>query len=94
MAAYPNRHLSGYSIPMNSGSLLANISDSILTPATILWMVAALIASTLVFGAINRRRGRLTDSLKDYVDHNQMTHEVGTGGGQKKTQIPNKPNPE
>ena len=94
MAAYPNRHHSGYSIPMNSGSLLANFSDSILTPATILWMVAAFVATTLIFGAINRRRGRLTDSLKDYVDHNQMTQESATGGGQKKTQIPNKPDPE
>jgi preprotein translocase subunit SecG len=79
---------------MNSGSLLANISASILTPATILWMVAAFVATTLVFGAINRRRGRLTDSLTDYVDHNQMKHDSATGSGQKKTQIPNKPNPE
>ena len=59
-----------------SGSMLANISESIFTPATILWFIAALIAATLLFGAINRRRGRLTDSLKEYVDQNKTNEKV------------------
>ncbi len=53
--------------------MLANINESIFTPATILWFIAALVAATLVFGAINRRRGRLTESLKEYVDENKRT---------------------
>jgi hypothetical protein len=55
--------------------ILADIPDSILTPSLILWALAALIAASLLFGAINRRRGKLTDALRDYVDRNQMKPE-------------------
>ncbi len=74
---------------MISGFTLADISGSILTPANILWLVAALIAAIFVFGSINRRRQRLTDTLRQYVDENKF---AGDGTASKSKAKPNTKN--
>ncbi len=61
----------------------ASISESVFTPATLLWVVAVLIAVSLLFGSINRRRVRLTESLRDYVDETQLSKRAENGGGTK-----------
>ena len=65
---------------MRLESIFATISDAISSPTTLLWALAVLIAATLLFGAINRRRDRLTSSLKEFVDKNQPTADPFSGG--------------
>jgi hypothetical protein len=64
--------------------MIADLSDSILTPAAILWIIAVVIAATLLFGSINRRRSRLTDTLRNYVDRNAIEKRPPTGSAETK----------
>ncbi len=64
--------------------MIADFSDSVLTPATILWVITALIAATLLFGSINRRRTKLTETLRDYVDQNAIEKRSQSRGSEKK----------
>ena len=48
------------------------ISESILSPTSVLWVFAAVIAAAILFGSINRRRAHLTDSLREFVDQNKL----------------------
>jgi len=47
--------------------MIAQTSQLTLSPATLLWMVFAIIAVLLLFSAFNRRRSVLTDALKAFV---------------------------
>ena len=40
---------------------------SLLTPANLLWFVASVVAVTLLFGSMNQRRTKLTETLKNFV---------------------------
>jgi hypothetical protein len=51
--------------------MLGELSESILAPSTLLWLAGAGTAGVILFGSINRRRSRLTEALRDYVDQNQ-----------------------
>ena len=51
--------------------MLLGVSETLFAPQTLLWLAASLIAAGFLLGAINRRRGRLTDSLKQYVRRQQ-----------------------
>jgi len=51
--------------------MFAGLLDALLSPAGLLWLAASFVAATLLFGSINRRRGRLTDALRQYVDEKQ-----------------------
>ena len=42
-----------------------------ITPATILWLAASVIAALLLFGSMNRRRAGLTTALRDFVSRSQ-----------------------
>ena len=64
--------------------MIADLSDSILTPANMLWLVAAVIAATLLFGSIKRRRSRLTESLREYVDRNAIEKQSSPSGAKAK----------
>jgi hypothetical protein len=64
--------------------MIADLSDSILTPANILWLISAVIAATLLFGSINRRRSKLTNTLKAYVDRNATDIRSPSDGAKNK----------
>ena len=64
--------------------MIADLSDSILTPANILWLISAVIAATLLFGSINRHRNKLTGSLRDHVDRNAIDSRSASAGTQDK----------
>ena len=64
--------------------MIADLTETIVSPAAMLWLVAAVIAATLLFGSINRRRNRLTDSLKQYVDRNAIDKGSASGAAKSK----------
>ena len=66
--AYPNGHVSGYSIGMS-----ADLNESILSPSVLLWLGSVLIAAILMLSLMNRRRTKLTDSLREFVDKTNPT---------------------
>ncbi len=45
--------------------------ETLFSPTTLLWLVVSAIAVAILFGSINRRRSRLTETLQDYVDRHQ-----------------------
>ena len=46
-------------------------AETLISPTTLLWLVVSAIAVAILIGSINRRRSRLTETLRDYVDRNQ-----------------------
>lgn len=48
--------------------MLADLVETLFTPATILWMIASASAGLILVGAMNRRRTGLTESLRKFVD--------------------------
>jgi hypothetical protein len=42
-------------------------SETLFSPTTWLWLVAAVASAAVLFGSMNRRRTRLTETLRDYV---------------------------
>lgn len=48
--------------------MLADLVETLFTPATVLWLVASASAGLILVGAMNRRRTGLTESLRKYVD--------------------------
>ena len=51
-------------------------SETLFSAQTLLWLAVSVVAALLLLGSINRRRSRLTDSLRQYVDKNQQGGEV------------------
>lgn len=51
--------------------MLSVTVDSLLTPATLLWVAASVVAVTLLFGSMNQRRAKLTETLKTFVQKTQ-----------------------
>jgi hypothetical protein len=49
----------------------AEASETLFSPTTWLWLVAVVVSAAVLFGSMNRRRTRLTESLRDYVEQNQ-----------------------
>ncbi len=45
--------------------------EALFSPTTMLWLVVSVMAVAILFGSINRRRSRLTETLQDYVDRHQ-----------------------
>jgi len=45
-------------------------SESFLSPNMLLWMASAVIGAVLLLGLMNRRRTKLTESLREYVNDN------------------------
>ncbi len=66
--AYPNSHVSGYSIGMS-----VDLNETILSPSVLLWLGSVLIAAILMLSLMNRRRTNLTDSLREFVDKKNPT---------------------
>ena len=64
--AYRETDPGGYSVAMPTDA-----SETLFSVPNILWFVVSAIAAILLLGSINRRRTRLTQSLRDYVDQNQ-----------------------
>jgi beta-lactamase regulating signal transducer with metallopeptidase domain len=64
--------------------MIAQASQLLLSPSNLLWLVGSMIAITLVFGALNRRRARLTESLREFVDRTQTKN-----GSKRKSQDEN-----
>ena len=58
--------LGGYSVAMP-----VEASETLFSATTLLWIVVSVMAAILLLGSINRRRSRLTESLRDYVDQKQ-----------------------
>lgn len=50
-------------------------SESFFSLQTLLWLAGSAVAAVFLFGSINRRKTRLTDSLRDYVDRQQADRE-------------------
>ncbi|MFK8114778.1 MAG: hypothetical protein AB8B91_21430 [Rubripirellula sp.] len=67
--AYRNFHLGGYSV-----SMFAQASQALFSSGTLLWLVGSFIVFSLLFGAINRRRTKLTESLREFVDQTQTAN--------------------
>ena len=53
-----------------------DLSETLFSPTTLLWLIVSLAAAAILFGSINRRRSRLTDALRGYVDRNQDRREA------------------
>ncbi len=51
-------------------------SEVLFSPTTLLWLVVSVVAAAILFGSINRRRSRLTGTLRDYVDRSQEGREA------------------
>lgn len=64
--AYRNPGAAGYSVAMPAG-----IGETLVSPTAILWLVVSVMAAAVLFGSINRRRSRLTDSLREFVAKKQ-----------------------
>ncbi len=64
--AYPEKGVRGYPVAMSF-----NVGETLLSPQMLLWLAASGAAALLLFGSINRRRSRLTDSLRGYVGKKQ-----------------------
>ena len=65
---YPNSPVSGYSVIMS-----VDLSQSFLSPSMLLWLSSVLVAVFLMLSLMNRRRTKLTDSLREFVDNNNST---------------------
>ena len=52
--------MGGYSVSM--------VVETLFSPASLLWLVASVIAVAVLLASVSRRRSRLTESLRDYVD--------------------------
>jgi beta-lactamase regulating signal transducer with metallopeptidase domain len=55
--------------------------ESLFTASTLLWIVAAVVCAAALFGSMNRRRSRLTESLRDYVDRHKPESTKGGDEG-------------
>ena len=44
------------------------VVETLFSPAALLWLVASVIAVAVLLASVSRRRSRLTESLRDYVD--------------------------
>ncbi|MGB7323941.1 MAG: hypothetical protein WBD31_03655 [Rubripirellula sp.] len=51
----------------------ADMLETLFTPKTALWFVVAFMAASILMGSLNRRRAKLTGTLKDYVERSQST---------------------
>ena len=51
--------------------MFAQASETLFSPTMLLWMAASALAALLLIGAAGRRKAKLTESLRDYVDRNQ-----------------------
>lgn len=56
----------GYPVPMPL--------EDLFSPTVLLWLVVSAMAVLILLGSINRRRARLTETLREYVDR-QQPHE-------------------
>lgn len=72
--AYPKVPLAGYSVGMPF--------ESLFSPTTLLWLVVSVIAVATLLSSINRRRTRLTESLREYVDRHAKFGENKPGDGE------------
>ncbi|WP_419194208.1 hypothetical protein [Novipirellula herctigrandis] len=59
---YRNPPLCGY-----PRGMIAQTSQLIFSPTSLLWLVFSAFAAILLFSALNRRRSALTDALKGFV---------------------------
>lgn len=57
-------------------------SETLFSTQTLLWLAGSAVAALLLFGSISRRRSRLIDTLREYVDQNQDGAERLTNGKQ------------
>lgn len=57
-------------------------SESLFSTQTLLWLAGSAVAALLLFGSINRRRSRLTETLREYVDQNQEPADSAAPGTQ------------
>ena len=71
--AYPNGPVSGYSTRMS-----LEFSESFLSPIMLLWMASVVIGAILLFGLMNRRRTKLGDNLREYVEKNNSIAKTNT----------------
>ena len=46
-------------------------SETFFSTQTLLWLAGSAVAALLLFGSINRRRSRLTDTLRGYANQKQ-----------------------
>ena len=53
-------------------------SESFLSPNMLLWMASVVIGAILLFGLMNRRRTKLRDSLREYVEKNNSIAKTNT----------------
>ena len=80
--AYPKFHPGGYSV-----SMPVEVSETLFSPTTVLWLVVSATAASLLFGSINRRRSRLTETLREYVDRNQDGRQAVRKGGDDQSEV-------
>lgn len=69
--------------------MIAQWHDSLLTPTTILWAVASLAATALLFGSMTRRRTGLTESLRTFISRNVSPADGGDADGADDDEGPN-----
>ena len=52
-------------------TMIAQASETIFSPHLLLWLFATALATLWLIGAAGRRRARLTESLRTYVEQQQ-----------------------
>tara|TARA_R110002049_G_scaffold4601_5_gene32744 strand:- start:1040005 stop:1040202 length:198 start_codon:yes stop_codon:yes gene_type:complete len=50
--------------------MISQAGETLFSPTMLLWLAASLLAAVLLIGAASRRKAKLTESLRDYVDQN------------------------
>jgi len=50
---------------------LSQVTEMLVSPATALWLIVAVIAAVLLVGSLTRRRTGLTDGLREFVSRQQ-----------------------
>ena len=45
--------------------------EDLFSPTVLLWLIASAMAVVILLGSIHRRRTRLTETLREYVDRQQ-----------------------
>ena len=67
-------------------------SETLFSTQTLLWLAGSAAAALLLFGSINRRRSRLTETLREYVDRDhdgsQPTGDTGAADSPTAAQAP------
>lgn len=62
--------------------MLSQSGEPLINSTSLLWLAASVTAALLLFGGMTRRRRRLTDVLRDFVNRARPSDRNGDGGNE------------